>query len=155
MKKHWSKEEIASLSMSYMSGVRVKIIAKELGRSTSATSKMITRIGATRQAQYKKMKVENKTIVENAKSKFVARRKKRTFDKNQLVNFSTVKNYLLAKGYDVSNFSNNGKKIYRDEEEIFSIGNKPTTKMKLLLIANRLRVDERQPIFSSRDITWY
>lgn len=154
MKNHWTSEEINKLRTDYAAGKRIKIIANELGRSMSAVNKTISRLAITRRnirvlstKRYIKLatypKKENNPI-----------RKK--FPEKNNVSFITITKYLKSKGISISKFSNPIiEHCYKNEEEVFKVGNIPMSKMKILLLANRMRIEEKAPIFSSKDITWF
>lgn len=155
MKNSWKPEDVAKLRVDYAAGKRIKTIASELGRTASAVNKTLTRLSIMRRSPrrvfsakkyislvpyYDKQK-EDITKISNTQ---------------KAVSFVTVAKYLQSKGFTISKFSDPIiENCYKNEEEVFKVGNIPMTKMKVLLLANKIRLEEKEPIFSSKDITWF
>ncbi len=154
MKNYWTSREINKLKTDYAAGKRIKIIANELGRSTSAVNKTISRLAMTRR---------NIRVLSTKKyTKFATRLKKennfiqKKTPKKNTVSFITITKYLNSKGISIFKFSNPIiEHCYKNEKEVFKVGNIPMTKMKVLLLANKMRIEEKEPIFSLKDITWF
>ncbi len=153
MKNYWSTAEIEKLKTNYAAGKRIKIIAHELGRTPSAVNKTITRLGITR--RFKKITIRRLTTLQYRTNSIQNKTAPAKVDKKN-VTFATITKYLQSKGFNISKYhSPTNFNVFDINEEIFKVGNTPMTKMKVLLFANKIRLEEKQPIFSSKDITWY
>lgn len=153
MKNYWTMEEISRLKAEYAAGKRLKTIASELGRSLSAVNKAVTRLAINRRnprvfSDKKNIKL---TIYRNKRQNIISK----NINTQNTVSFVTITRYLQSKGFTISKFSDPiAGNCYKNEKEVFKVDNTLMTKMKLLLLANRIRIEEKEPIFSSRDITW-
>ncbi|MDR2074941.1 MAG: helix-turn-helix domain-containing protein [Holosporales bacterium] len=152
MKNYWTKEEIAILKEKYSSGQRIKAIAKELGRTPSAINKTISRLGIARRIVRIDVK---RNITLQCKVKYAVHDDPDVYLQKS-VSFATIEKYLKEKGFRISRFRDSiYQTCHNNEKEMFKVGNIPMTKMKVLLFANRIRIEEKKPVFSSKDITWY
>jgi hypothetical protein len=152
MKNIWSKADVEQLEKYYAAGKRIKIIAQKLHRSPSAVNKAISRYGLIRRCQRMNFSRRTKFFGDTRQLELnnsIQRGKK-------FVDVVTLTRYLESKGYVISKSTDFAKNIFCcAKEEIFTVNNVPMTTMNLLLLANKIRIDERQPIFASRDIMWY
>lgn len=154
MKNYWTTEEISKLKADYAAGKRLKTIASELGRSLSAINKAVTRLAINRRnprvfSDKKNIKLP---IYRSKQQNIISK----NINTQNVVSFITITRYLQSKGFTISKFSDPiVGNCYKNEEEVFKVDNTLMTKMKLLLLANRIRVEEKEPIFSLRDITWF
>jgi hypothetical protein len=148
--KYWTHEEIEILKTGFRAGKRIKILAGELGRSTTAVNKFLSRAGIRNKRQ---------TIAEREEKKG----KKRVFEvSNATLNkiyhnefqadFFEVVNYLKMAGYRVTKNKMQDGIFYQNEE--YALNGKPMSRMKILLFANRIRTEKRQPIFSVSSLIW-
>ena len=148
----WSNEELSKLERDYNSGKRLKVIADELGRSLSAVNKFISRSGlrkngASRKRQTSFIKREspnNNTNLKNCQHKINKYKQRNS-------SFEDVVKYLISKGYCISEY--NG--IIKNGEEAFLLFDKPINKLQLLLIANKLRLEENLPVFLVNNLIVY
>ncbi|MDR1488447.1 MAG: hypothetical protein LBI26_01760 [Holosporales bacterium] len=156
MKNYWSHKDLEKLGNEYIAGKKIKIIAAELGRSYSATNKAISKVFGIERTQKGIAKSRTKIAYDNKQSKKYARDARE--EKNHTVknvDFTVIKKYLTSKGYKVHKFSGPSHNFYLNEIEIFTVQNKPMTKLNVLLLANKIRIEEQLPIFSSGEITWF
>lgn len=154
MKNYWTVEEIEKLRNRYAEGNRIKLIAKELGRTPSAINKALSRLSISRRNTKIFTKKRNIKLHSNHTSKTIPQNETTKTQVN--ASFLTITKYLQSKGFQVSRFSDSViSNCYKTPGEIFKVGNTPMSKMKLLLFANKLRLENKEPIFSSREITWH
>ncbi|MDR0552733.1 MAG: sigma-70 region 4 domain-containing protein [Holosporales bacterium] len=161
MHETWTNQEISKLKEGYISGKKIKDIAEELGRSSSATNKAISRILDNRRRKAKpphsknEFQIRSETKEPRDKQGKKKERKRSSRRKREFITIETITDYLNSKGYNVSRLPNDGYKFFSGEDDVFAVGNVPMTKMKMLLTANRIRVENREPIFAPVDLTWY
>jgi hypothetical protein len=148
--KYWTHKEIEMLKTGFRNGKRIKILACEIGRSVTAVNKFLSRAG-----------IRNKrgsiTVHEEKKGKKrVFEISRATLNKIYCNEFQTdffeVVRYLKAAGHRITKNKSHDDVFYHCEE--YTLNGKPTSKMKLLLLANRIRTEKRQPIFSVSSLIW-
>lgn len=150
-KNYWTNEEVEKLKKDISNGKKIKNIAFELGRSHTAVNKYISRLGLTTRQNTK-----------NVNSKKITRKKKdfslpehirnKVYGNEQVVDFSKVILYMRLIGYKVSKNNSFQSIFYTDEE--YKLNNKPISKIRLLLLANRLRAENNLPIFKTSELEW-
>ena len=148
MKQRWTSEEISLIRTGFLAGKLVKTIANEVGRTPTAVNKFLSRSGIrTRRwtIDRTKTKISSIDIAVNMKQQ------KRQLETNEVVSkFQEVVGYLKANGYTVS----------KNEQSSFTpmchytLNNVPTSNVKLLLLANRLRCENHQPVFAVPELAW-
>ena len=145
--ERWTPEEIATIKSAFNAGKIVKIIAEEVGRTPSAVNKFLSRSGIRqrrwtidKQKKSKKIKVYevSRTTLE------------RVYKDEYPTDFSEVLKYLKSQGINVSI---NDKKAFAPMND-FAINSIPVSRVKLLLMANRLRVENNLPIFKVPELSW-
>jgi hypothetical protein len=145
----WKKEEIEKLKNDFQSGKRIKLIAHELGRSTSAVLKFLSRSGLTKRNINKTFNNDQKRTI---REKVPLQSKTLLFNKKvNKSNFSDVLRYLKSKGYNICKMPEIIPNLIMDDE-IFQMNSKIITKTRLVLLANRLRVEEKEKIFEIEEI---
>ena len=148
----WTFGEFEKLKKDFVDGKRIKKMAVELGRTESAVNKFLSRSGIRKNNGVKKQccNRNNKPIkLKSTSSNSVSAK---TSTQNEIfVRFEAVLSYLESKHVVITKNTENSK-FFRDED--YKLGDRPASKMKLLLLANRLRLEERAPIFIVTDIIW-
>lgn len=147
MKSKWTPEEIATIKSSFLAGKRVKIIANEVGRSQTAVNKFLSRSGIrTRRWTIEKAKPVPHSKIFNIPSQSL----REVRNTEVIADFNDVLRYLKQNGYAISK---NSKREFSPMDN-YAINEKPISEVKLLLLANRLRCENRQPIFSVPELAW-
>ena len=123
-KRRWSISELSTLKREFRMGTPLKVIARMLGRTESATNKVLSRKGI----RYDFTSVTHPP---------------------QLPSIVQVISYLEQKDYKITPVTQvcqkyNGKCI---EIHTYKINSVPVSCTQLLIIANKLRIEEGLPIF--------
>lgn len=140
---NWTPAEVEMLRNGFLVHKSIKLLAKELNRSPTALNKALSRF----KIRKKTRTLSNKPPVLKQK-KEVKRHKKRLsiFDTHlQQTSFNQVIHYLRSQGYTI-----NQKFVRLTPQKILSqcfINQRPVSHAHLLVIANRIRLDNQQPIF--------
>lgn len=150
--RSWTPEEISLIKKGFLAGKLVKTLASEVGRSTTAVNKFLSRAGIrnrrwtiekSKRRSYKKddslFKVSNAIL-------------RRTYSSEIPADFGDIVEYLTKMGYVISKNNSEYEKILSGGN--YTINNKPISEGKLLLLANRLRIENHQPIFSVPALIW-
>ena len=149
--KIWTSEEIEVIKSAFIAGKLVKTIADEVGRSATAVNKFLSRSGIRK----RRWSIEKNMNIPSKKQK-IFEVSKNTLNKiytNELqVDFKDVVTYLRNNGYLIMK-NNSAQRIFYSDAN-YLINNKPLSDIKILLLANRLRTEQRQPIFSVSDLIW-
>jgi lambda repressor-like predicted transcriptional regulator len=149
--QQWTSDEIAKLKLKFAEGKRLKAIANEIGRSETAVNKFLTRSGIRK--KYKR----NSRSYQTCKRKKILKISKNIFRRacdacEQQSDTTEVIAYLKAKGYTI--FKQSIENSDDKDTHSYVLDGKPASEMKLLLVANRMRVDERLPIFFVQRLIW-
>ena len=141
----WTKEEIDILRAGFNKGKIVKILANEVGRSATAVNKFLSRSGI-RTRRWKITNHKSKSLKRNGS--LVLNRSK-TLQNN--AKFTDILSYLRQKGYSIvrSDFNPNH---FADSK--YLVNNKPYSELKMLLLANKIRVEEHKSIFKIPELMW-
>ncbi len=147
MRTRWTDEEIDTIKSGFLAGKLVKIIADEVGRSPTAVNKFLSRSGIrqrrwTIDKQAKARKVEEFEVSRETLNK--------VYSDRIISNFHDVLEYLKENGISISK---NNKKAFAPMDD-YAINDKPVSRVKLLLIANRLRRENHLPVFAVPSLTW-
>ncbi|MDR2666574.1 MAG: hypothetical protein LBB34_00435 [Holosporales bacterium] len=148
--RYWTHKEIEMLKTGFKDGKRIKILACELGRSVTAVNKFLSRAGIRNKRGSITVhtgKKEKKRVFEVSRATL-----NRIYHDEFQTDFFEVVRYLKAAGYKITKNESQCGVFYNDEE--YTLNGKPTSKMKLLLLANRIRTEKRQPIFSVSSVIW-
>ena len=136
----WTQEEIDVLRTGFNAGKLIKIIAVEVGRSTTAVNKFLSRSGIrTRRWSIERVHAPSVKFAEHKVAACTAIGKTSSLEK--------VIIYLQQNGYTVSESPNPTIGGY-------FLDNKPISSIKLLIIANKLREERCQPPFSAPELSW-
>ena len=146
----WTLVDFQKVQEGFQNGRRIKEIAINLGRSESAVNKFLTRSGIRKkQPVCHDGKPKNKNC--SIKKALKKNNKERKHYQKYTFVFDKVVEYLVAKGYVVKR--NIDKNIFYDNAD-YIVNNKPTSTMKILLLANRLKTEEGAEIFMLPEIMW-
>lgn len=146
----WTLKDFEEVKIGFEKGSRIKEIAIKLGRSETAVNKFLTRSGIRPKlktyiiSQKKKNNIMCQSIIRK-KTK-----KEKYFEKYTFV-FDEVVEYIKSKGYCVE--KNYCKNIFYEESQ-YLVNGRPTSALKFLLLANRLKIEERANIFMLPEIMW-
>jgi hypothetical protein len=140
----WSDLEIHNLKDLYLSNQPIKIIARMLDRSAPAVNKALSRFGIRMPRGYARPTAsftQNSPSVPPPKTQ---RRSKLTWDVDMWVKLSDVVDYLRK----------NGKKITQSTTmQGWHLDHKPIYAHQLLMLANKLRLEKKLPIFLVGDVS--
>jgi hypothetical protein len=159
----WSSDDLAKLEKDYASGKRLKVIAAELGRSVSAINKLITRAGIRKntaprtnhreQIFQKQNRLQTTTKAAQDQHNNAFAEEKKIYSEYG-ASFEKVLEYLAKNGVIVTkNVRPFVKKYFHDA--VFFVNNRPVSKAELLLIANKIRIEQRLPIFRVCELMLY
>ena len=141
----WTFEEFSKIQKGFKEGRRIKILAQEIGRSETAVNKFLSRSGIRKisRRRHKKPKLfVNKNHIKNHVTQVCSCSNRKSF--------TDVLTYLIEKGYTIRKNQSFGRTFYKAEE--YLLNEKPASKMKILLCANKLRSEENKEIFGSADV---
>lgn len=124
LKRRWSVSELSILKREFRQGTALKVIAQMLGRTASSVNKVLSRSGI----RY--------DLVSETPALPVA-------DIFQIINYLKTKNYTVTHATQVFRTCN-GKHF---EIHNYKINNVPVSCTQLLIIANKLRIEDGLPIF--------
>ena len=152
--QEWSPLEINQAREYFLYGLPIKNIAQKLGRSPSSINKALTRFGirSSTQRRHSLPKTTDKTKTRKSKLQ------PPSFDKKILrkhldnwVSFWKVCNYLSAENICFYEQSPHGTAL---EQRTFLIKDKIFSSSQLLLLANKIRVENNQSAFLVDELSW-
>ena len=163
MKQRWTPEEIALIKSGFLEGKLVKVIALEVGRSTTAVNKFLSRSGirTRRWSIRKNAHLEHLSSMNNRSSKgredLVKQQNSMkggetddVYSGEVTTGFQEVVEYLKSNGYSISK---KNKKMFAPSDD-YAVNDKPISDVKLLILANRLRCEKHQPVFLVPELAW-
>lgn len=122
--ERWSRQEIECIKSGFLSGLPIKILARKIGRSPSALNKALSRF------RIRQGRSEDQGFVKK-------KRPVRT-------SMKLVIQFLNSYGYNVSEKSFQiGDECTRE----YFVNQQPIAAIRLIVIANCIRLEERRPIF--------
>lgn len=139
----WSSQEIETLKYGFLRGTPFKILSQELGRSPSALNKALSRF----KIRQKTRRMTTKTFY---RKEIPEKKLKRNFFNSSVeTSLEHIIFYLQNHGYAIC-----GKTIVWGDKKItrYFFNQRPISPIRLLIIANSIRLDEKQPIFISQKI---
>jgi hypothetical protein len=183
MKKNqpWTDQELSQIKLDFLRGEKIKVIAHKLGRSFSSLNKALSRYGIRnlknsnhkgyiewdpranyckdklpgiikyKTAQPKENRIKNKQLNPCKISKKTIRLK----DDGFWVSLSEVVNYIKSKGISIENLDlakNSIPSAYPGST--FFLDHKPSSPLKVVLFANKLRLEEGKQTFLTKEVTW-
>ncbi|MDR0744536.1 MAG: hypothetical protein LBE97_01100 [Holosporales bacterium] len=146
----WTSVEFEKLWAGFLSGKKIKVMAKEIGRSVAAVNKFLSRSGIRKLAPERKRKAES-VFYKAQKKHVLIQAATKTIEKKYTA-FTDIIKYIVSKGHTVRKNRDFGSMFYKNEE--YFLDEKPMSKTKILILANKLRVEENKPIFKVMDLTW-
>lgn len=150
MKKLWTPDEIEYAKKAYAEGKREKIIALELGRSEASVSKMLTRNKVRCKRDYKSL--NRGSCCSNTKVvRFISVRRAKldvTFN-GTICNWTSADEVLRYLAKNHSNFVI----CYQNHKPTYKIQNIEVSLTKVLMEANKIRLQKGEPVFHIEDIT--
>jgi hypothetical protein len=169
---HWTEDKIEILKIAFLQGNKLKHISQILGKSSSALNKALCRFGIRLpkiNPQYIEWLPDDPCYQSKIPS-FISFRKKKTdasAQKRQCFKETRVKiedNSVWVELLEVVRYLQ-GKNIHLTQiekplvpqlfsEAQFLLNHKPVTALQLLLVANELRIEEKQPIFLISEVSW-
>lgn len=131
----WEAKEVESLKIGFLKKVPVKVQARELGRSPSAVNKALTRFNIRQSMSL------SKSFKQYIPYRWGMTKQRIPACVNSM---DDVVFYLRRKGFYVEwdSLVIDGLLNFR-----FFINARPTTPIRLLVLANMIRLEEKQPIF--------
>ena len=134
VRRKWTQKEIDFLKKEFENGTQIKIIASKIGKSETAVNKFLTRYGIRPRKRYNtkcNIKRSIQSNIDNLRWLSVI---------NDVVDFTEVIKYLKSKGYKISN-------VASDSNIQYLLNYYPVSKIKLLILANKLREEENKTCF--------
>lgn len=148
MKLKWTPEEINTIKSGFLAGKLVKTIANEIGRTPTAVNKFLSRAGIrTRRWSIPKREHTVKQVKNFAATKQTLNA---VYTNEVVTDFREVLGFLKSNGYTISK---NSKKTFAPMDN-YAIDDRPVSDVKLLILANRLRCEKQQPVFSVPELSW-
>ncbi|MDR3031042.1 MAG: hypothetical protein LBU35_01495 [Holosporales bacterium] len=142
----WTIEEFEKLKKGFLCGKKIKAIATEIGRSETAVNKFLSKSGIRRLAP-KRRKSEPYCYRIKRVNNIICQPAGKT--KKDYASFADIISYIVQNGHTVRKNREFGNMFYKNEEYV--LDEKPLTKAKLLIFANKLRVEDNKPIFKVMD----
>jgi hypothetical protein len=132
-KSIWTQKEIFSLKRGFLEGENIKRLSKQLGRSPSALHKALSRFKIRHNVS--QIRSGQKSI--HLHAPIHAQQTIRT-------SINVVVIYLKNYGYNITQKTMfiNGKCM-----QAYFLSQRPITAIRLLVMANNIRLDEKNPIF--------
>ncbi|NBT85884.1 MAG: hypothetical protein EBT45_05245 [Alphaproteobacteria bacterium] len=179
----WTEQELKQVETEYLKGEKIKAIAYRLERSTSSLNKILSRYGIRNlktQIAMKKGYVEwdpranyceaklppiieyqslkpRKCSLENQLScppKELKKIKKSKGD-NPWVSLRDVVDYIKSKGIRIEALRLSENEISTTYDgATFFLDHKPSSPLKVVLFANKLRLEEGKQTFLTEEVTW-
>ena len=146
--RKWTFEEFVKAKKGFKEGAPIKVLAQDLGRSETAVNKFLSRsgirkaMGRDKQSKHRLKPHVKKVAINSVKT---------THLKSTRVSFADVVSYLMEKGYTVRRNQVFGNTYYKTEK--YLLNERPASKLKLLLYANKLRTEENKEIFKNVDFS--
>lgn len=155
----WTKKEVEYLKSSFLNGQQIKAIARAMGRTPSAVNKALSRFGlrshksfqtyygipkvATLPRQYLHKK---HTIRPTQPAQNLPLNTSRDDTQPEWVSMTSVLDWLKNEQIFV---------LFRAGHSFpFVVGAKPMTTEQVVLHANKLRLERKQPPFMVENVTW-
>lgn len=177
----WTNEELNQARIDFLKGEKIKIIADKLGRSITSLNKMLTRYKirkSSSQSFQKKSYVEWNPRASYCRDKLPPiieyrslkpssqptqiqpapkpdKKEKRLIKDNPWVSLDEVVTYIKRKGISIETFHldrTSAPTAYK--EATFFLEKKPCSPLKVVLFANKLRLEEGKPTFLIKEVTW-
>jgi len=155
----WKQTDIQRLKEYYTQGLPIKKIAQHLGRSQTALSKAITRFNLLQYKPPQKIRRDYKNFLDNTlESMPIKQSQKIVFIKRffaletreKWVDFKEVLHFLSKNKITVDSLHKNNQ----DGEPLYSLNRKTVVPAQVLLVANRIRVENAEVPFKVKNLSW-
>lgn len=155
----WKQTEIQRLKDYYTQGLPIKKIAEHLGRSQTALSKAITRFNLLQYKPPQKIRRDYKNFLDNTFGRPSIKQSQKTIfikrffaleTREKWVDFKEVLHFLSQKNIKVDMLH----KTNNDGEALYSVNNKTVVASQILLVANRIRVENAEAPFKVKNLSW-
>jgi hypothetical protein len=156
-RSQWTDEEITLLKYKFAAGKRIKTIAEEIGRSETAVNKFLSRTGIRARKKSRDMFAELTSSQKRQNRSEISMGSDAT---NQMypdevqAGINDVVSYLKSKGYRISRFHTRDRLRRNRTYGDYVYDGHPISGIRLLLFANRLRTEEKLPIFTVASLMW-
>lgn len=177
----WTDQELNQARIAFLKGEQIKIIADKLGRSISSLNKILTRYRIRKLSsqdpqpkgyikwnprdsycknklppiiEYKSLKPRPERTKTQPTPKPL-KKEQRLIKDNPWVSLGEVITYIKRKGISIETFhldKTSAPTAYK--EATFFLDKKPCSPLKVVLFANKLRLEERKPTFLIKEVTW-
>ena len=182
-RRPWTEQELNQVKTDYLKGEKIKIIAHKLERSATSLNKVLCRYNIRNlKAQttikkgyiewdpsasyckdklspiieYKSLKIKESSLKAQPSCHFKTLKKiKRSKRDNPWVSLGEVVDYIKSKGVRIEALhlnKNAMSSIY--EGATFFLDHKPSSPLKVVLFANKLRLEEGKQTFLTKEVTW-
>ena len=154
----WTPSDIEQMKIAFLQGKAIKVIARQLGRTPTALNKALTRFGIRQNRKpkinpaypnwrrYWNEQISSDHSVDDAPSEtFLSNRFYLKSNDPRWVPLEKVIGYLEKQGYRVS--------CHQTSSGDYQIDGRIVKAHQLLLLANKLRMEERKPIFMVSEVT--
>jgi hypothetical protein len=171
----WTEQELNQIKADFVKGERIKTMAYKLGRSPSSLNKILSRyhirnpetkdrnqkgyIEWDPSANYCKGKlppiIEYKSLKPKETSSKNLKKIKRPKKDTAWVSLRDVVDYIKSKGISIEILhlkENTIPSAYN--EAAFFLNHKPSSPLKVVLFANKLRLEEGKQTFLTKEVTW-
>lgn len=147
----WNDDEISNLKNQYLSGVPIKIIAKQMNRTPTSINKALSRFGIRKSKEKKASRSAITTYKEMVnvcqnhlpKKTYLAT----VYNQEEWVTLEQVVGYLKKIGINI-------QKVFHDGLNELYYNNKLLSPLQAILLANRHRCQHNLSCFKVGDITW-
>ncbi|HCU06891.1 MAG TPA: hypothetical protein DIC42_04850 [Holosporales bacterium] len=155
----WKQTEIQRLKDYYTQGLPIKKIAEHLGRSQTALSKAITRFNLLQYRPPQTIRRDYKHFLDNTLGTPPIKQSQKTIfikrffaleTREKWVDFKDVLYFLSQQNIKVNMLH----KANNDGEALYSLNNKTVVSSQILLVANRIRVENADVPFKVKNLSW-
>ena len=155
----WKQTDIERLKNYYTQGLPIKKIAQHLGRSQTALSKAITRFNLLQYKPPQKIRRDYKHFLENTLRRAPIKQSQKTVfikrffaleTSEKWVDFKDILHFLSKNNIEVNCLQKNNK----DGEPLYSLNRKTVVPAQILLVANRIRVENAAVPFKVKKLSW-
>ena len=152
---YWTANDIEILTVFYTKGLPIKEISKRLNRSPTALHKAISRfklnpLKSESPLQSSEEKWQTNTIKKGDRKKSYIQKIFHKCMNEYWVSFNEVIDYLSEKGISVVHLNRKNN----DNEDLYALNNKIFIATQVLLVANRLRIDEKKTPFKVERVSF-
>jgi hypothetical protein len=151
--RRWTCKEAAILKNGFRQGKGLKQIAREMGRTETAVNKFLSRSGIRGRCRAPYRRPCLPPAEKTKKFAISPETLHRVYKNEQQADLTDVVLYLKSHGHVISRLIPRRYKILNIPAD-FIVDGKPVSKGCLVLQANKLRLTEKQPIFSIPSVIW-